>query len=452
MTRPLPIFIVVLVFLTGAFGFFSPASAAKVETVMSPGGISAWLVRDSSIPLISMNFTFRGAGASLDPKGKGGRANMVSALLDEGAGNLDSQAFQRQLENQSIRLSFNAGKDTFGGSLKMLNKFRDSAIKLTALALTKPRFDKDAVQRIRAQILTGLKSRSSRPGFIANRVWSNAIYGEHPYARPTMGTQKSVAGLSVEDLRSYVSESFSRDRLIVGVVGDVTASELKLVLDQIFGGLPGKRPRQKIKSARISSKGTLLVVKKAIPQSVVIFGQKGVTRSDPNFYVAYVMNHILGGGSFTSRLYNEVREKRGLAYSVYTYLSPRQMAPLLAGRLSTANDRVAESLRVLREEWQRMAVQGVSDAELENAKSFINGSFPLRFSSSEKISELLVTLQYYQLGADYLKNRRNLINAVSANQIKQLAKRVIKTEALTVTIVGDPKGIKASGKVPLLDY
>ena len=164
------------------------------------------------------------------------------------------------------------------------------------------------------------------------------------------------------------------------------------------------------------------------------------------------MNHILGGGSFTSRLYNEVREKRGLAYSVYTYLSPRQMAPLLAGRLSTANDRVAESLRVLREEWQRMAVQGVSDAELENAKSFINGSFPLRFSSSEKISELLVTLQYYQLGADYLKNRQNLINAVSAKQIKQLAKRVIKTEALTITIVGDPKGVKASGKVPLLDY
>ncbi len=452
MIVSLRIFLAVLVFIIGISSIFTPASAAKIESIKSSSGITAWLVHDPSMPLISMNFSFRETGASLDPEGKGGRANMVSALLDEGAGDLGSQAFQRQLENQSIQLSFNAGQDSFGGSLKALNKYRDSAIKLTALALTKPRFDKDAVERIRAQILTGLKSRSSRPGYIASRVWSKAIYGKHAYARPITGTQKSVEGLSVEDLKSYVLESFSRDRLIVSVVGDMTASELKPMLEKVFGGLPAKAPRRKIQNANLRSKGALIVVKKDIPQSVVIFGQKGVTRFDPDFYAAYVMNHILGGGSFTSRLYNEVREKRGLAYSVYTYLSPRRAAPLLAGRLSTANDRVAESLRVLREEWQRIAVKGVSEAELKNAKKFINGSFPLRFSSSDRIAELLATLQYYRLGPDYLKNRRHLINAVSLSQIKKLAKRVIDTEALTITVVGDPKGIKATGKVPLVDY
>jgi len=452
MTGLLRILPAVLVFLTGAIGFLTPAHAVKIETVVSPGGITAWLVHDPSIPLISMNFIFREAGASLDPKGKGGRANMVSALLDEGAGEMDSQAFQRKLENQSIQLSFNAGKDSFGGSLKTLNKYRDSAVKLTALALTKPRFDKDAVQRIRAQILTGLKSSSSRPGHIAGRVWSDAIYGKHAYARPVTGTQKSVAGISVDDLKGFVSESFSRDRLIVSVVGDITASELKPVLDKIFAGLPAKGPKRKIESANIPSKGALLVVKKPVPQSVVIFGQKGVTRSDPNFYVAYVMNHILGGGSFTSRLYNEVREKRGLAYSVYTYLSPREMAPLLAGRLSTANDRVADSIKVLRAEWRRMAREGVSEAELKNAKSFINGSFPLRFSSSDRIAGLLVTLQYYRLGTDYLNSRRQLMEAVSASQIKQLAKKLMDADALTITVVGDPKGVTATKKSPVLDY
>ena len=396
MIVSLRIFLAVLVFIIGIFSIFTPASAAKIESIKSSSGITAWLVHDPSMPLISMNFSFRETGASLDPEGKGGRANMVSALLDEGAGDLGSQAFQRQLENQSIQLSFNAGQDSFGGSLKTLNKYRDSAIKLTALALTEPRFDKDAVERIRAQILTGLKSRSSRPGYIASRVWSKAIYGKHAM-HALLLVRRNLLKDCCGGFEIVRSGSF-RATGLSSVVGDMTASELKPMLEKVFGGLPAKAPRRKIQNANLRSKGALIVVKKDIPQSVVMFGQKGVTRFDPDFYAAYVMNHILGGGSFTSRLYNEVREKRGLAYSVYTYLSPRRAAPLLAGRLSTANDRVAESLRVLREEWQRIAVKGVSEAELKNAK-FINGSF--RFAFQVRPDCRVTTRQYYRIGPDY---------------------------------------------------
>ncbi|HAA90812.1 MAG TPA: peptidase M16 [Rhodospirillaceae bacterium] len=433
-------------------GVSGPTQAVEIKTVTSPSGIKAWLVQDRSIPLISMHFIFRDAGAATDPSGKEGRANMVSALLDEGAGKFDSQAFQRQLENQSIQLNFSVGKDSFGGSLKTLNKYRKSAVKLAALALAKPRFDAQAVARIRAQLLTGLKARSSRPGYVAGRVWSRAIYGDHVYSRPATGTQKSVVALKNEDLREYVSNRLTRDRLIVSVVGDISPEDLKPILDEMFGALPAKGKRSTLKKAPIPRKGAVYVIEKAVPQSVVLFGQRGIAREDPEFYTAYVLNHILGGGSFTSRLYNEVREKRGLAYSVFTYLSPRKKAPLLAGRLSTANARVAQSLKVLRAEWQRLAEHGVDALALKNAKSFINGSFALRFSSSDKIANLLATLQYYRLGRSYLKDRKKFINAVSRAKIKKLAKKLLDQSALTVVVVGKPDGVTASGPAPKVEF
>lgn len=449
MTMRAAVLAVVLAVLLGAR---SPAQAVEIEEVVSPGGVKAWLVRDRSIPLMAMHFIFRDAGAVTDPTGKAGRANMVSALLDEGAGEMDSQAFQRRLENQSIQLRFSAGKDTFGGSVKALNKYRASAVDLAALALSKPRFDAQAVARIRAQILTGLKARSSRPGYIAGRVWSRAIYGDHPYARPVTGTQSTVAALKTEDLRRYVTDMLTRDRLIVSVVGDISANELKPLLDKMFGALPAKGKHPVLKPAPIPAKGALYVIDKAVPQSVVLFGQKGITRDDPDFYVAYVMNHILGGGSFTSRLYNEVREKRGLAYSVYTYLSPRKKGPLIAGRLSTANPRVAQSLEVLRAEWHRLAAEGVDAKALENAKRFINGSFALRFSSSDKIANLLATLQYHRLGRSYLQDRQKFIDAVSQSKIKKLAAKLLDAKALTVVVVGKPDSVTASGPAPKVDF
>jgi zinc protease len=428
------------------------AFAVNIETVTSKSGVTAWLVRDPSIPLISMEFSFRDSGASRDPAGKEGLANLVSALLDEGAGDLGSQAFQRQLENQSIQLGFNAGKDTFSGSLKTLNKYRDNAVRLLALALSKPRFDKDAVERIRSQMLTGLKARSARPGYIAGRVWARAIYGDHVYGRPVHGTQTTVAAIKTADLKEYVATRLSRDRLIVSVVGDITPEQLKPMLDRIFGALPAKGVQTDIGDAAVPSKGAVYVIRRPVPQSVVVFGQRGLTRDDPDFYAAYVLNHILGGGTFTSRLYNEVREKRGLAYSVYTYLSPRDHAPLLGGRMATANDGVARSVAVLREEWQRLAKDGVSAAELEDAKRYINGSFPLRCSSSDRIAGLLVTLQYYKLGIDYIGKRKELIDGVTREQVNALAKKLLNPDALTVTIVGDPSDIEPTAQPPKLEY
>ena len=422
--------------------FHGNANATAIEEVSSPSGIKAWLVRDHSIPLISVRFIFRGSGAISDPHGKAGRASMVSALLDEGAGTLKSQVFQKELQDRSIVLSFTADKDFFGGTLKVLNKYRAKGVGLASLALAAPRFDPIAVNRIRGQIVTNLKARSARPDYKARREWSRVIYNSHPYARPVIGTQKSVTNIKNSDLHSFVKGNLTLDRLHVSIVGDIGVEEVKSLLDKMFGNLPRRGKQTEFGVVRIPAKGAVHVFSKPVPQSVVLFGHRGISRKDPNFYTAYVINHILGGGSFTSRLYNSVREERGLAYSVSTHLSVRRHAPLIVGQLSTSNDKVAEALRLVRSEWRKMATNGVGQETLKNAKSFINGSFALQFSSSDRIANLLTNLQYYDLGPSYLRKRREYINSVTRNDIQKFAQKFLNVDGLTFIVVGQPAGLE----------
>ena len=331
-----------------------PAAAVEVERVRSTGGIEAWLVQDHTNPIITVRLAFRG-GAALDPAGKEGLAEMVSSLLDEGAGDLDSQTFQRRLEDLSISLRFDAGRDVFGGRLRTLTENRDAAFGLLRLALNAPRFDEAPVERIRTQILIGLKRNLEDPDAIARRALARTLFPDHPYGRPVGGTLESVDAILAEDLRRFVAERLGRDNLVIGVVGDISADELALLLDQTFGALPAKASSWSVPDTRAQASGETVVINKAVPQSAIVFGHGGPKRDDPDFYAAYVMNYVLGGGGFTSRLYNEVREKRGLAYSVYSYLNPLDHAALIVGGAGTANARVADTLAVVRGIWRRMA-------------------------------------------------------------------------------------------------
>ncbi|MDH5410297.1 MAG: insulinase family protein [Alphaproteobacteria bacterium] len=438
------------VFLLLAAGLlFVPraASAVTVERVESPGGIVAWLVRDSMVPLVSIEFSFRG-GAALDPAGKTGMAELTSSLLDEGAGDMDSQTFQRKLSDLAVSISFGAGMDTFRGSLKSLNHTRDEAADLLALALTKPRFDEDAVERIRQQVLAALTRQSTDPNKIAGQVWWKAVFPDHPYGLPSEGTVETIGAITVDDMRGLVSERFSRDQLIVGVVGDITPEELGPLLDRAFGGLPAKGKPFTLSEPKPQAAGQIFVVERDVPQSVVLFGHGGIRREDPDWYAAYTMNYILGGGGFASRLYDEVREKRGLAYSVYSYMTPLSVAGVYTGGVSTANARVGESIDVIRAEWARMSDEGVSEEELKDAKTYLTGSFPLRFTNTGSIARMLVGMQYNNLGIRHIEERNAFIEAVTLEDIRRVAKRLLKPEDLTVVIVGKPEGVKATAKAP----
>ena len=425
----------------------SNAYSVKVERVVSPGGIEAWLVRDRTVPVTAIEFSFHG-GSALDPKGKEGLANLVSGLLDEGAGEIDSQTFQAQLADLSIRLSFSVGRDTFRGSLKTLNRNRGEAVKLLALALTAPRFDPAPVERVRLQVLSGIIRQSTDPNFIAGRTWSTAVYAAHPYSRPAEGTSGSVKAITADDLTAFVRGRFARDRLIVGVVGDLTPDDLKPILDEAFGALPENGDFKELPKAKMAAGGETFVIEKDVPQSTIVFGQPGVFRDDPDYYAAYVMNYVLGGGGFSSRLYSEVREKRGLAYSVASYLNPMRLAATIGGGAGTANANVAESLKLIRAEWEKMRDDGIDEDELEQAKTYLTGSFPLRLSSTDRIARLLVAMQYHDLAIDYIDRRAGLIGAVTRDDVARVAKKILDPKGLTVVVVGKPKDVEATAPAP----
>ena len=420
-----------------------PAAALEITPVRSKSGIVAWLVQDRTVPVISVSFAFR-AGAAYDPEGKEGRAEMTAGLLDEGAGELDSQAFQRRLEEIAASIRFTASQDYFRGTIRTLSENRDEAFRLLALALNQPRFDAEPVERIRAQIVSILKDDLEEPRTIAARTWFAAMFPDHPYGRPERGTIESVGRIGVDDLRALVNRYLARDTLLIGVVGDIAPEELARRLDDVFGALPAKAERPAIPRAAPEAAGRVIVVEKAIPQSVVVFGQTAIARDDPDWYAAYIMNRVLGGGGFFSRLNEEVREKRGLAYSVYSYLNPLEHASLILGGVATANARVADSLRVIRAEWRRMAEQGLRAEELESAKTYINGSFPLQLDSSRRIADILVSIQLDELGIDYIDRRPDLINAVTLEDVKRVARRILDADKLTVVVVGEPVGVVAT--------
>jgi zinc protease len=417
-----------------------PARAVEVQQVTSPGGITAWLVEDHSNPILSLNMAFVG-GAALDPEGHEGLAYLVSGLIDEGAGELDSQAFQATLQNLSIRLSFDAGLETFQGTLRTLTENRETAFDLLRLALSAPRFDQEPVERIRSQIQVQLAQDSENPNVIARRALREMMFPGHPYSRPVHGTPESISAIGVDDMRRFVAERFARDALIVSVVGDVTAEQLGPLLDHAFVGLPAEAVPYDLPAVEPQAKGEVLVIERDLPQSVMAFAHGGLMRDDPDFYAAYVANRIFGGGGFTSRLYAEVREKRGLAYSVFSYLNSLEHAALVRGGVATANARAGESLEVIREEWARMGAEGPTAEEVEDAKTYLTGSYPLRFSSTAGIAGTLLGIQLDDLGIDYINIRNDLIEAVTVEDAQRVARELFRAEDLTVVIVGRPDGV-----------
>ena len=412
-------------------------TTASVEEVVSPGGIRAYLIPEPSIPFLSLSLYIKGGGA-IDPPGQEGLGYMTAGLIDEGAGPYDSEAFRAQLDDNAIRLHFDVDRDGFSGELKTLTETRAHAFELLRLALIEPRFDMEPMARIRSQILAELRRREADPDYLASRTWFSAAFPGHAYARATRGTPETVAALTVEQCRGF-ARSLARDRLVVGVSGDITADELAGLLDATFGDLPATASLPPVPQAQPARGGTE-VVRLQIPQSVVLFGHGGIPRQDPDYYAAYVANYILGGGGFSSRLIEEVREKRGLAYSVYSYLYDLDAAPLWIGGVATNNQQVRQSLELIRHEAARMAAGEIEAGDLADAKTYLTGSFPLRLTSNDQVAKTLVGMLVDDLGLDYLARRNGLIEAVTLDDVRRVAARLFAEEMLTV-VVGDPEGL-----------
>lgn len=403
-----------------------PANAIEIQEVVSPKGIKAWLVEDNSVPLVSMRFSFKG-GASQDPSGKEGLANLMTGLFDEGAGDLDSDSFQERIDNLGGEMSFSASPDSVSGSIRMLAENRKPVTDLLALAVNKPRFDQDAIDRIRKQVVASLEASQRNPSTIASRKFADVLYGDHPYARPDEGTVKSLQSITRDDLVNFHRKNFARDKLTVGVVGSINAKDLGEMLDEVFGDLPATAELVPVPDAKLAL-GTTTSLSFDMPQTSISFVYPAVPRKDDEFFAAYLMNHILGGG-FTSRLYAEVREKRGLAYSVSSSMSLRDHASALTISTATRPEKAQESLKIIREQVAKMASDGPTEAELAAAKSYLKGSYAVNnLDSSISIADTLVGLQEADLDRDYIDKRNELIDAVTLDQVKAIAKKLLEAE------------------------
>jgi zinc protease len=424
--------------------FLQPAHAIDIKEVTSPGGIKAWLVESNTIPLIAMNYSFEG-GATSDPAGKEGTANFITGMMDEGAGGMTGEEFQAKRDELAIKISFDSGSDTFEGALQTLSKNKDAAFSLLKTALTSPHFDSDAMERVRQQFLAAARDQEQDPDHIASAAWMNLAMPGQLYARDSNGTSASIAKITTDDLKAMHKLLFSRKGLKVSVVGDIDVVTLGKALDEIFGDLPDTEPPKPVVSATVAKGPIVKVIDRDIPQSVVVFGQQGILRNDPDFIPAFVMSHILGAGGFASRLTTEVREKRGLTYGVGYNLAPLDHVGLYVGSVSTRNEKVGETLGVVKDVLKAMASDGPTAAELQDAKTFLTGSYALRFDSDDKIASQLLSIQQENLGLDYVNTRNARIEALTLDQLKAQAKRLIDSDHLIVTVVGRPAGLKSTG-------
>jgi zinc protease len=425
--------------LAAAFLAAQPAAAMKIERVVSPGGIEAWLVHEPSLPLIAINFSFQGGGVQ-DPAGKGGVGYMVAALLDDGAGELDARAFQQRVEENAVQLQFSVSRDYFPGSIRMLRDRKDQSVELLRLALNQPRFDADAVGRARDQILSALRRETTNPNNIASRTWWSTTFANHPYGHANNGSLESIPTIDAGDLRAYAKRVLTRGKLKVAAVGDIDAVTLGQTLDRVFGALPAGGDLTEVPDRTVRGDGRRIVVHLDVPQAVVQMGGAGIMRKDPDFIAAYVANHILGGGSFTSRLYGEVREKRGLAYGVQSYLLTLRHSSVFMASTQASADRTREAVELIESQIERMVKDGPTEEELAKAKAYLKGSYALNFDTSGKIANLLLQVQLDDLGIDYIDKRNSLIDAVTIEDARRAAKR-LADGGMLVTVVGRPKGL-----------
>ena len=417
-------------------------AAIDIKTITSPGGIDAWVVEEPSIPFVAMEIRIRG-GASLDVPGKRGATNLMMALLEEGSGEMDAQTFQRALQDLAARLGYRASDDTVSISARFLTESQSDALALFKQSLLAPRFDQEAIDRVRAQVLTGINADTKNPNRIAGAALEAAAFGEHPYGTSIDGTSESVTALTRDDLLDAYRTALVRDRMVVSVVGDITAEQVGSMLDDLLGDLPAKGPALPA-DITFGIDGGITVIDYATPQSVALFGHAGIAREDEDFFAAFIMNHILGAGGFESRLTQEVREERGLTYGISTFLVSKFHANMLLGQVASSNETVADAIDVIRAEWALMAERGVTAAELDAAKTYLTGAYPLRFDGNAAIAGIMVGMQMAGLPPDYVLNRNSLIEAVTLEDVNRVAAELLDPEALHFFVVGQPEGLAAT--------
>lgn len=425
------------------FAFFaliaSPTRAApQVQEVKTPGGLTAWLVEDHHLPMVSLRFVFKGAGAAYATNMAEGVPNFAMSMLSEGAGDLSSEAFDAALQEHALSLGFRVDYDHASVSLDALSEHVEEGMRLMSLALTKPRMELGDLARVRKEVETSLRLQRQEPSYLANRTFRETVYAGHPYAKPLLGTEATLAKTDARALRTYLKEYLRRDRLVIAVSGDITPDALAALLDRSLGSLPtgnGKVPT--LPPTALPEQTAPLYKTEPFPQAVAVFALPGLARNDPDFYAAYFMNYMLGGGGFESRLTDTVRRQKGLTYSIYTGLSMDDASNLLQGGFATDATKAKDAMSVMRDTIAMAYDKGFTEEELNRAKRYITGSFPLDIDANRELVNYLMVMQLKELGIDYLAKRNDLMEAVTLEEVNRVARRLLNPDRMVGIVIGD---------------
>ncbi|MCC5966834.1 MAG: insulinase family protein [Natronohydrobacter sp.] len=426
----------IAIFLLVAFPL---RAEVDITPVASDTGLTAWLVEERSIPFVALELIFAG-GATIESDAQAGAVNLMTALLEEGAGDLDAQAFAARTEELAARISFSSGRDSVSVSVRFLTEDAEAVIDHLRLALTEPRFDESAIERVRGQVLASLRRESLDPNTLASRAFARAAFGDHPYGRETNGTPETVAALDRAALLDAHQGAIARDRVFIGAAGDIAPEELSALLDRLFEGIPETGAPIPDHAEFLAGPG-LDIIPFDGPQSVVAFGHDGIARDDPDFLTAFVVNEVFGGGRFGTRLMRSLREERGLTYGIGAFLSSGALGESYQGRLSTDNANVEIVIELLREEWARMARDGITAEELDRIQTYLTGAYPLRFDGNASIASIMASMQYQGFDEDYVNIRNDLIRELTLEQVNAMAARLYDPEALFFVVVGQPVGL-----------
>ena len=420
----------------------SAQAEIDIQEITSDGGIEAWLVQEDSIPFVAIEIIFDG-GATLEDPAKRGATNLMMALLEEGSGDLDARQFQEAREALAASYGFDAYDDSVSVSAVFLSENREEAVALLRDALIAPRFDEDAIERVRAQVLSIIRSDAQDPNSIASAAFDALAFGDHPYGSSINGTADTVAALTQADLIQAHRDALVQGRVYVGAAGDISAEDLGALIDDLIGDLPMDGPDIPDR-VEFGLEGGTTIIPFETPQSVALFGHAGIERDADDFFAAYLLNEILGGRGLESRLMREVREERGLTYGIYTYLVPKDLSEMYLGQVASANGTIAEAIDVVRDEWAKLANDGVTAQELAAAKTYLTGAYPLRFDGNADIAGILVGMQAQDLPTEYIAGRNDLVNAVTLEEVNRVASELLDPEGLHFVVVGQPVGLDAS--------
>ncbi|MDE2694042.1 MAG: pitrilysin family protein [Paracoccaceae bacterium] len=414
----------------------------NIQELTSQNGTKFWLAQEKSIPFVSLEIRFRG-GTSMDDNKTRGAVSFMTAMLEEGAGELDAQAFSKARDSIAASFNFDVSRDNLSVSARFLSDTREEAIQLLKQALTTPRFDKEAMERVRKQIISIIASNQKNQNKIAQSKLYELTFPDHIYSSSGLGSTEKITLLNGNDLRQAHKVAITRDRISVSIVGDISEIQAIEMLDELLENLPNS---SKLLPKRVRANldlGTVLVDYPS-PQSVAFFTFKGISRTDQDFFAAFVMNHILGGGGFNSRLMKKIREERGLTYSVNTSLAQYDHAELYLGMFQSSNDKISEAIGILKKEIALLANNGVNQEELEEAKKFLIGAYPLRFDGNVRIANILAGMQFMGLDKEYIKLRNVMVSGVTSEDVARVAKRLLSSKEFTLVVVGKPEGLKAS--------